>query len=924
MNKYLFLLFSIMILVTMSALADDAQNSLHTIDHQFFIENKGQWPAEVKYLSRIGGMDVWIMDSGVVYDYYQIIRDEANSDENFNPIMSSEKSEHRNYRVKGHVVRAVLENTNSIAGASGKGELAAYYNYFIGNDPGKWANFVSLYKEVQIQNIYEGIDIRYYFDNGLVRYDYQVAAGADISRIQLQLEGADGYSVNQAGELQIRTSLGEVTHGKLYAYQMIDGHEQEVSCRFEQQANGKLGIQAEGYDINKPVIIDPLVYSTFIGGSGLSGSDYATSIAIDNTGNTYTTGFTSSANYPTTSGAYDLSHNGDSDVFVTKLNADGSDLIYSTFIGGSDSDDSRAIVLDNNSNVYVAGHTYSFNYPTTSNVFDRSFLGESDVFVTKLNADGSGLVYSTFLGGAQSEAAFSIAIDNSGNAYVGGNTNSTNYPATGSAYDQSLDGESDVFLTKLNSNGSALIYSTFIGGVNDDFCNAIIVDNSDNVYLAGHTWSTNFPTTSNGYDRSHGGEIDAFVAKLNASGSALVYSTFMGGTNNDVCRSIGIDNSGCAYIAGETESTDYPTTSGAYDLSHAGNSDAFVSKLNADGSGLIYSTFIGETSFEFCFSIAIDLSGNAYLTGGTGSANYPTTSDAYDRSHNSSHYRDAFMTILNASGSGLVYSTFLGGEESEDGNSIAIDSNGNAYVAGITGSANFPTTSGAYDQSFNGGFYDAFIAKIQTPVTISIQDIWWVNKVDNDGDGYAQSALLCWLPSVSGLEQIAAYHKIYYRNENSSWPIWYDTNIMLNETLTPGGPVRSALIKSADVNLISGQATFDFKIRMGLNFMAGMTPFWTFLPEDFGALNDVKFETPADDGESVGSTFWADVDDDDDVDIIDIQLVAAHWNTKAGEQNYNSRYDVDNEGAGDEDIDIIDIQLVAAWWNKPIPPGFGD
>jgi len=229
---------------------------------QFFIENKGQWPAEVKYLSRSGGMNAWITDSGVVYDYYQIIRDQTASDEFLEPIKRREQSDLQNYRVNGHVVRVLLENDHSSTVFFGAHKLETYYNYFIGNDPEKWVSYVGLYEEVEMKDVYDGINIRYYFDNGQVRYDYQVAAGADISLIQLRLEGADGYEINRDGELRIQTSLGEVVHGKLYAYQLQEGIEKKVSCRFEQKPNGLIGIEATGHDETKPLIIDPLVYST--------------------------------------------------------------------------------------------------------------------------------------------------------------------------------------------------------------------------------------------------------------------------------------------------------------------------------------------------------------------------------------------------------------------------------------------------------------------------------------------------------------------------------------------------------------------------------------------------------------------------------------------------------------------------------------
>jgi hypothetical protein len=304
-KKYLSFLVNLIIWFAISAQGQEAQNLLNGIDRRFFIENKGQWPKEVKYLCKTGGMNAWITDNGVVYDYYQIVRgNESKKTTNLQKMMETEQNDRKNTRIKGHVVRALLAGTNTRPDAVGKGEKEGYYNYFIGNDPVKWASFVRLYDEAEVREVYPGIDIRYYYDNGQLRYDYRVAAGADPSQIQFHLEGSDGYEVNDQGELLVKTSLGEVRHGKIRAYQQSNGTEKEVACRFLLKPNGKVGIKAMDYDKGKSLIIDPLIYSTFIGGED---GDTGNSITIDNSGNAYITGYTWSSNYPTTNGAYDQS-----------------------------------------------------------------------------------------------------------------------------------------------------------------------------------------------------------------------------------------------------------------------------------------------------------------------------------------------------------------------------------------------------------------------------------------------------------------------------------------------------------------------------------------------------------------------------------------------------------------------------------------
>ena len=713
-SSFVFIIFS------SSVQSNAARNPISCTDHRFFIENKGQWPQEVKYLCRTNGMNAWITAQGVVYDYYQIIRDEnaaATQDrlrDGKSPAsLVRERHEQENTRIKGHVVRALLQGANARTArtnAIAKGQRDGYCNYFIGNNPAKWASFVSLYNEIEVQGVYSGIDVRYYYDGGQLRYDYQVAAGADPSQIRFRLEGADGYRVSAEGELLINTSLGEVRHGKLKAYQQTNGKDQEVSCRFESLPDGKIGVKTVDYDKEKPLIIDPLVYSTFIGGSGVESGN---SIAVNNSGNSYTTGNTPSTNYPTSSGAYDVSQNGNTDVFVTKLDANGSTLVYSTFIGGSGLDYGNAIAVDNNGNAYVTGYTGSTNYPATSGAYDQSTDGTAyDAFVTKLNATGSALVYSTFLGGSSTDKGICIVLDGVGNAFISGETFSSDFPATSNAYDKTFNGNDDVFITKLNSSGSALTYSTYMGGKSYDVVHGLAVDLNGYACVTGETTSSDYPLYLS-YDNSTDGLYnDVFISKLNYGGSSLMFSTYFGGSGHDYGTSVAFDANRNVYVTGYTASSNFPTTSGAYDQTYNGNnSDVFVLKFDAFGGTLVYSTLIGGSSTDVSTSIAVDATGNTYVTGNTASTNYPTTGDAYDQSYNGGDW-DAFVTKLNASGSALSYSTFIGGSSVDCGKSIALDNSGTATITGYTTSSNYPTTGSAYDQSYNGSNSDAFVTKL--------------------------------------------------------------------------------------------------------------------------------------------------------------------------------------------------------------------
>jgi hypothetical protein len=395
-------------------------------------------------------------------------------------------------------------------------------------------------------------------------------------------------------------------------------------------------------------------------------------------------------------------------------------LVYSTYLGGANWDWGWGITIDSSGNAYITGGTGASNFPTTPGAFDTSYHSGQNVFVTKLNATGTALVYSTYLGGGFGDIGYGIALDNLGNAYITGNTYSSDFPTTPSAFDTSFNGgSSDAFVSKLNASGTALVYSTYLGGENYDEGRSIALDSLGNAYLTGYTSSTGFPIISGTFDTSNNGGADVFVSKLNSSGTALVYSTYLGGGSEDYGYGIAIDSSGNAYVTGYTgSSTDFPTTPGAYDTTSNGSWDVFMSKLNPSGTGLVYSTYLGGGSDDYGRGIAIDSSGNAYVTGYTLSTNFPTTLGALDTtfSYNTDAYGhilpDAFVSKLNASGTALVYSTYLGGGSEDYGWAIAVDSSGNAYITGYTLSTDFPTTAGAFDTLFHGGGFKVFVSKL--------------------------------------------------------------------------------------------------------------------------------------------------------------------------------------------------------------------
>ena len=603
----------------------EAQQKLKQVNKQFFIENKGQWPKEVLYLTQSAGLNTWITTKGMWYEFYKT--EEMNPVNKLMPneFVKPEKFEHTETKRWGHRVGYTLVGNNKSVKTETKQKQEGYYNYFIGNDPSKHASSVGLYKEILVTEVYKGIDMRYYFDKGQLRYDYVIEPGADPSQICFKFEGAENSYINEKGELVFTSCFGEVKNADLYTFQQKN--KMQVTSKFIKTDEG-FGFDVDNYSKSQTLIIDPLIYSTFIGGNS---SDAGTSIAINSVDNAHITGYTTSTIYDITPGAFQTIYAGGSyDVFVSKLNSSGTALIYSTFIGGSGDDSGYGIALDASNNAYITGFTSSTNYDITPGAFQTTYGGGAyDVFVSKLNSTGTALIYSTYIGGSNFEYGFSIALDASGNSYITGLTWSNNFDITAGAFQTTLIGGGgmvDAFVTKLNATGTSLIYSTYLGGSNRDIGYSIALDLSNNAYITGYTYSANFDITPGAFQTTYGGGLcDVFVTKLNSNGSSLIYSTYIGGSGQDLGNSIVLDDSHNAYLTGRTSSIDYDITPGAFQTTFAGINDVFVTQLNNIGTMLIYSSYIGGSQGDGGIGIVIDGAANAYITGITSSANYAIT-----------------------------------------------------------------------------------------------------------------------------------------------------------------------------------------------------------------------------------------------------------------------------------------------------------
>jgi len=510
------------------------------------------------------------------------------------------------------------------------------------------------------------------------------------------------------GDLVLKMGEDEIRWHKPVAYQEKNGTRQEIAAHYAITDTNRVAFELAKYDAGRPLYIDPLIYSTYLGGTG---GDFGYGIAVDSAGNAYVTGSTGSTDFPVTPGAFQTTGVG---VFVTKFNPTGGALVYSTYLG--EGGWGYGIAVDSAGNAYVTGGAVA-DFPITPGAFQPTYAGGgSDAFVTKLNPTGSALVYSTYLGGSSSwDQGNGVAVDSVGNAYVTGYTESADFPITPGAFQPAYGGgDRDTFATKLNPTGSALVYSTYLGGSGEDVGTGVAVDSAGNAYLTGYTGSTDFPTTPGAFQTTHNGVWDAFVTELNPPGSALVYSTYLGGSGYwNLGSGIAVDGASNAYVSGTTNSTDFPTTANVVQPAYGGNSDAFVSKLNPTGSALVYSTYLGGSGGDTSGGIAVDSQGNAYVTGNTYSTDFPTTTNAVQPANGGNS--DAFVVKLNPTGSALLYSSYLGGCCSEYGFGIAVDSAQNVYVTGETDSPNFPTMNPFQPALGATWATNAFVTKTSVP-----------------------------------------------------------------------------------------------------------------------------------------------------------------------------------------------------------------
>jgi hypothetical protein len=610
-------------------------------------------------------------------------------------------------------------------------------SYIKGRDPSRWEEDLRSYRLVNLGKVYTSIELKLLARDGAVEKLFVVYPGGDPSAIRVRLHGAEGLQIDMDGRLGVNTELGTVLFTTPVAYQEIDGQRTLVDVAYTLRG-GEYGFVVDEFDKSQPLMIDPLLASTFLGGSG---KDYAESIVPDGNGNVYVAGWTQASNFPTTSGVYDESFNGNHDLYIAKMDGELTSLIASTFIGGYNVDRSPHVVLDDNGDIYVAGKTFSSDFPTTPGAYDGTFNGsDEDILLVKITGDLSHLVAATFFGGSGDtggtnigDTPNSLVLDESGDVWIAGYTDSPDFPTTPNCYDDTHGGDyKDGYVACLSADLSTLLASTLLGGNNEDISWMDLGPNGT-VFVAGLTLSSDFPSTPDSYDPIQNGGHDAYVSKFDSGLTTLSASTFLGGSTSDNGYCIAVDESGNVFVGGNTASSDFPTTPGVHDITHNGIYDLFVSKLDHDLTTLVASTFIGGNREEFAEAIMLGGSGGVFLTGGTESWNYPTTLGAYDEEHDGNYdvawpdtifFWDAFVSQLDVNLSTLIASTFIGGEKHDYGKTLSTVDTGSIYVGGCTWSVNFPTTWGAYDTYFAPS-KDGFVAKFDSLLSMNILTLSW-------------------------------------------------------------------------------------------------------------------------------------------------------------------------------------------------------
>ena len=701
-----------------------------------FEVNAGQADARVKFISRGAGHTLMLTSEGATLALRTgDVRKEGAIAATSRRAPGENASGRRAHAPSFQLVGMKFVGANTRAEVAGEGRLDGRVNYFVGRDPTRWRAGLSTFSSVRYRELYRGVDLVYHDGGGnRLEYDFVLASGADYRPIRLRFDGADRLSLGEGGELLLHTKTGTIRQSAPVVYQERGGARHAVAGRYVLRGSREVGFQLGEYDRSLPLVIDPvLVYSTYF----LTASE----MAVDASGNVYVAGTAESfaGDFPVTPGAFQQTRRGRSDAFVAKLDASGTALSYLTYLGGRccdpslGSEDARGLAVDAAGNAYVTGITLSSDFPVV-NAFQPTSGAGADGFVAKLNANGSALIYSSYLGGKGIESGGGIALDATGAAYIVGGTDSSDFPLK-NALQLTQKGSQDFFVTKVAPDGKSLEYSTYLGGNGFElgFLAHIAVDAAGAIYVAGGSTSLDYPVTPGAFQQTAkppdvAQTFEAVLTKIAPGGATLVYSTYLGGNGRDIAYGVALDAAGQAHVVGETNSTDFPTQNALVPTARDPGGNGFIAKLNAAGTALVYSTYLSGTPKRLCGSaglvdlfpcsgeaalaVATDTAGNAYVTGNTVSGDFPPTEGAVQPTLKG--FSDAYVLKLSPTGQAL-YSTYLGGNSYDAGTDIHVDSAGTIYLLGNTASDDFPTVNPFRDGSertFFSGPYHGFVAKL--------------------------------------------------------------------------------------------------------------------------------------------------------------------------------------------------------------------
>jgi len=687
-----------------------------------FAENKGQWNSNVLYKAEFPGCFLFLEKNKFTYLFYSTKDLNEAHDHFFHT--KEKKNLHEKFMINCHTVQATFLGANPDPVVSASEKQDAYNNYYLGNDSSHWATNVGLFSKVNYKNLYPGISTNVYSKDKNLKYDFIIDPSADPSLIKIIYTGSDKIRLRK-GNLEITTSVNDIIEQRPYAYQIIRGEKKEVNCSYTLNDDVVSFVFPDGYDIDFPLVIDPVVVASTYSGS--TETTYGHCATFDNLGNIYTGGRCFGLGYPITVGAFQTSFSGSVDIAISKLNPSGSSLIFATFVGGNDDEYAQSLFVNNSGDLYIYGSSASTNYPTLAGSYHTTFYGGyCDIVVTKLNSTGTALLGSTYIGGSDDdgqnvifynygdEFRGEIVVDANDNAYIASFTSSTNFPTTPGCYDNTYNGGSqDAVVFELNSNLSQLLWSTYLGGSGDDAAYGLRLTSFGGLYVVGGTSSTDFPVTIGCYQSTfQGGSYDGFISYLSNNGSILFPSSYYGTSSFDEAFFVDLDAGSNVYLYGLTEGTITPTT-GVY--SNPG-SKQFITKLDQSLIGVIYSTVFGDgtTSSEFSpTAFLVDVCENVYAAGWGSTTGFPVSGNAVQPTTDGS---DFYLMVLKKDALLMLYATYYGDPnawEHVDGGTSRFDKNGIVYEAVCAGGTNFPTMPGSYSvNNQTGGSWDIAVFKI--------------------------------------------------------------------------------------------------------------------------------------------------------------------------------------------------------------------